>query len=141
MQDRIAKLSDEIVIAGGASDNAADDIAKFEEELANLDKGIFGTTPKVTEQRDAMEELAKATELQAEMLGFSTTQQILHKAALDGANASQRERIRLAREEIDAFSQAGDDAKAAEASAKAVKTLEDQLATCLLYTSPSPRDS
>ena len=129
LQARIAKLSDEIIIAGGAADNSGDDLAKFEEELANLDKGIFGTTPKINEQRDAMEELAKATELQAEMLGFSTTQQILHKAALDGANSSQRERIRLAREEIDAFDKAGDDAKAAEASAKAVKTLEDQLAT------------
>ena len=129
LQDRIAKLSEEIIISGGASDNAADDVARFQQELDNLDKGIFGTTPKVTEQRDAMEELAKATELQAEMLGFSTTQQILHKAALDGANASQRERIRLAREDIDAFNKAGDDAKAAEASAKAVKTLEDQLAT------------
>ena len=129
LQDRIAKLSDEIVIAGGASDNAADDIARFQEELDNLNKGIFGTKPELKDQRDLMEELAKATELQAETLGFSTTQQILHKAALDGANASQLERIRLAREDIDLFDKAGDDAKAAEASAKAVKTLEDQLAT------------
>ena len=129
LQARIAKLSDEIIISGGAADNAGDDLAKFEQELANLDKGIFGTKPKLKEQRDLMEELAKATELQAEMLTFSTTQQILHKAALDGANASQLERIRLAREDIDLFDKAGDDAKAAEASAKAVKTLEDQLAT------------
>ena len=129
LQDRIANLSDQVIISGGAADNAADDVAKFEQELADLDKGIFGTTPKINEQKDAMEELAKATELQAEMLGFSTTQQILHQARLDEATPKQLERIRLAREEIDLFAKAGDDAKAAEASAKAVKTLEDQLAT------------
>ncbi|HHX04683.1 MAG TPA: hypothetical protein GX732_01010 [Pseudomonas sp.] len=82
-------------------------------------------TKAIKNQRDAIGDLIKSLELESATVGMSRKEQVLYKAALDGANASQLAQVSALLSTIDAHEEADKAAKAYADTVRSLRTDEE----------------
>lgn len=80
----------------------------------------------IKNQRDAIGDLIKSLELESATVGMSRKEQVLYKAALDGANASQLAQVSALLSTIDAHTEADKAAKAYADTVRSLRTDEEK---------------
>lgn len=83
-------------------------------------------TKAIKNQRDAIGDLVKSLELESATVGMSRKEQVLYKAALDGANASQLAQVSALLSTIDAHTEADKAAKAYADTVRSLRTDEEK---------------
>lgn len=85
------------------------------------------STKAIKNQRDAIGDLIKSLELESATVGMSRKEQVLYKAELDGANASQIAQVSALLSTIVAHEEADKAAKAYADTVKSLRTDEEKL--------------
>ena len=80
----------------------------------------------IKNQRDAIGDLIKSLELESATVGMSRKEQVLYKAALDGASASQLAQVSALLSKIDAHTEADKAAKAYADTVRSLRTDEEK---------------
>lgn len=89
-------------------------------------KASSAGTKAIKNQRDAIGDLIKSLELESATVGMSRKEQVLYKAALDGANASQLAQVSALLSTIDAHTEADKAAKAYADTVRSLRTDEEK---------------
>ncbi|HRN97601.1 MAG TPA: hypothetical protein PLZ58_04105 [Candidatus Saccharibacteria bacterium] len=89
-------------------------------------KASSAGTKAIKNQRDAIGDLIKSLELEYATVGMSRKEQVLYKAALDGAKASQLAQVSALLSTIDAHEEADKAAKAYADTVRSLRTDEEK---------------
>lgn len=124
--DKLLAFYEKAQIAGQEAAEAAVAAAEANRKSGEVfTKASSAGTKAIKNQRDAIGDLIKSLELESATVGMSRKEQVLYKAALDGANASQLAQVSALLSTIDAHEEADKAAKAYADTVRSLRTDEE----------------